>query len=174
MVNKTKYLYWLNTKDSNLTEEVVWREMYSRIGHIFHIVQMVEYNIANILSIEEFEKEAKAVFELEDIQKIKENIDTKFERLSTLTFGQLSKEVEKSKYLNGVDLVKLKDFVDYRNYLAHRCFKEKLLKNELAKLEDVDSFVDELNVFEIKVVSLNEWLLKVFKNNKIKTVLLRA
>ena len=55
MVNKTKYLYWLNTKDSNLTEEVVWREMYSRIGHIFHIVQMVEYNIANILSIEEFE-----------------------------------------------------------------------------------------------------------------------
>ena len=62
MIDKNKYLYWLNTDDSNLTEEVVWREMYSRIGHVFHVIQMVEYNISNILSIEEFEKETKTIF----------------------------------------------------------------------------------------------------------------
>ena len=174
MIDKNKYLYWLNEKDLNLTEEVVWREMYSRIGHIFHIVQMVEYNIANILSIEEFEKETQTVFKEKDIERIRTNVDEKFEKLSSLTFGQLSKEVEKSNYLNGIDLVKLKDFVTYRNYLAHRCFKEKLLKNELSKLEDADRFIDELNDFELKAVALNEWLLGIFKNNKTKTILMKA
>ena len=173
MIDKNKYLYWLNEKDLNLTEEVVWREMYSRIGHIFHIVQMVEYNIANILSIEEFEKETKTVFEEKDIERIKTNTDLKFEKLSTLTFGKLAKEVETSKYLEGMDLSRLKDFVDYRNYLAHRCFKEKLLNDEMIKLEDVDKFVDELNDFEIKAAALNEWLLGIFKDNKVKTILLK-
>lgn len=174
MVDKSKYLYWLNKDDPNLTIEVVWREMYSRIGHIFHIIQMVEYNIANILSIEEFEKETKTIFEEKDIERIKTNIDAKFDNLSTLTFGQLSKEVEKSQYLKELDILKLKDFVNYRNYLAHKCFKEKLWANELTELDDVDAFVDELNDFEFRAANLNEDLLKIFKNNKIKTVLLKA
>lgn len=174
MVDKNKYLYWLNNDDSNLTDEVIWREMYSRIGHIFHIVQMVEYNIANILSIEEFKKETKTVFEEKDIEIIKTNIDLKFEKLSTLTFGQLSKEVEKSNYLKEIDMQELKNFVNYRNYLAHRCFKEKLLAHELADIEDIDSFIDELNDFEVRVATLNEYLIHVFKTNKIKTILLKA
>ena len=174
MIDKSKYLYWLDTENPNLTEEIVWRELYSRIGHIFHIIQMVEYNIANILSIEEFEKETKTIFEEKDIEKIKTNIDLKFEKLSTLTFGQLSKEVEKSNYLKDIDTIGLKDFVVYRNYLAHKCFKEKLLANELAGLEDIDKFIDELNDFELKSSALNEYLLGIFKNNRIKTLLLKA
>ena len=174
MVDKNKYLYWLNNDNPNLTDEVVWREMYSRIGYIFHIVQMVEYNIANILSIEEFEKETKTVFEEKDIETIKTNIDLKFEKLSTLTFGQLSKEVEKSNYLKEIDMQELKKFVNYRNYLAHRCFKEKLLANELGKLEDVDGFIGELNDFELMATALNEYLVRIFKTNKIKTILLKA
>ena len=57
MIEKEKYLYWLNADDPKLDQEVVFREMYSRIGSIFHILQMNEYNIANTLAIEEFEKE---------------------------------------------------------------------------------------------------------------------
>lgn len=174
MIDKNKYLYWLNTDDSNLTEEVVWREMYSRIGHVFHVIQMVEYNISNILSIEEFEKETKTIFEENDIEKIKIKIDLKFEKLSTLTFGQLSKEVEKSNYLKDIDMIMLKDFVIYRNYLAHKCFKEKLIANELSELEDIDRFIDELNDFELMASTINEYLLGIFKNNRIKSVLLKA
>lgn len=174
MIDKNKYLYWLNTDDPNLTEEIVWREMYSRIGHAFHVIQMVEYNISNILSIEEFEKETKTDFEENDIKKIKIRIDLKYEKLSTLTFGQLSKEVEKSNYLKDIDMIMLKDFVTYRNYLAHKCFKEKLIANELSKLEDIDKFIDELNDFELTASTLNEYLLGIFKNNRIKSVLLKA
>lgn len=58
-MDKTKYLYWLNPDDPGLEAEVIHREMYARIGHILHIIQMCEYNIANILSLEKFEKKEK-------------------------------------------------------------------------------------------------------------------
>lgn len=173
MIDKSKYLYWLQSDSDNMTQEVIWREMYSRIGIIFHIIQMVEYNIANIISIEEYEKETKTVFDIKDIDRIRTNIDLKFQQLSRLTFGGLNKEVEKSIYLKYIDLDKLKKIKEYRDYLAHRCFKEKLLDNKISDLEDIDSFVDELNDFEAKASEINESLLQVFKDNKTKSVLLK-
>lgn len=170
MVEKEKYLYWLNADDLKLDKEVVFREMYSRIGLIFHIVQMNEYNIANIVAIEEFEKEKGRTFTEEDIERVRGKIDKKFEELSELTFGQLKKQVEKSIYLKGINIELLEKIVDYRNYLAHRCFKEKLLNNQLNTIEDADKFVDELNDYEVIVHDFNEWLLTIFKENKIKRI----
>ncbi len=170
MIKKEKYLYWLNLENPNFDIEVVFREMYSRIGLIFHTIQMNEYNIANILSLEEFENENIDMFTESDIERIRKNIDTKFYELSELTFGKLKKQVEKSKYLADVDMAALEKIVEYRNYLAHRCFKEKLLNNELKSIEDADKFVDELNEFEVMVKDFNEWLLDIFEKNKIKRI----
>ena len=170
VIEKGKYLYWLNADDPKLDQEVVFREMYSRIGLIFHIMQMNEYNIANILAIEEFEKEKGSTFTEEDIERVRGNIDKKFEELSKLTFGQLKSRVEKSIYLEEINMDMLSKIVDYRNYLAHRCFKEKLLNNQLNTIEDADKFVDELNEFEVLVHEFNEWLLTIFEKNKIKRI----
>ena len=144
--------------------------LYSRIGLIFHIMQMNEYNSANILAIEEFEKEKGSTFTEEDIERVRGNIDKKFEELSKLTFGQLKSRVEKSIYLEEINMDMLSKIVDYRNYLAHRCFKEKLLNNQLNTIEDADKFVDELNEFEVLVHEFNEWLLTIFEKNKIKRI----
>lgn len=57
----------------------------------------------------------------------------------------------------------LEKIVEYRNHLAHRCFKEKLLNNELKSIDDADKFVDELNEFEVMVKDFNEWLLDIFE-----------
>ena len=170
MIEKGKYLYWLNADDSKLDQEVVYRDMYSRIGVIFHTIQMNEYNIANILALEEFEKENDRAFTDDDIERVRGNIDKKFEELSKLTFGQLKSRVEKSIYLEGINMDMLAKIVDYRNYLAHRCFKEKLLNNQLNTIEDADKFVDELNEFEVLVHEFNEWLLTIFEKNKIKRI----
>lgn len=151
MNDEEKYLYWFDTKNPNFFLEVAYREMYSRIGYIFHLIQMVEYNIANILAIEKYEIEFNRIFELSDIEKIKTDIDLEFKELSELTFGRLSKNVKNSNYLNGIDISKLESFVVYRNYLAHNCFKEKLLFKKLIKLEDIDQFIDELNDFEVTI-----------------------
>ncbi len=156
-----------------MTKEVIFREMYSRIGYFFHIIQMVEYNIANIISIEEFEKETKAVFDATDIERIRSNIETKYQKLSGLTFGKLANEVAASTYLKNIEMKKLEEIVKFRNYLAHNCFKEKLLEHKLEQLEDVDEFVDELNDYEEKARELNDWLVEIFEDNKTKSILLK-
>ena len=169
MIEKGNYLYWLQADNPNLDLEIVWRELYARIGMIFHIIQMNEYNIANIIALEEYEKENGKELANQDICQIKDNIDKKFEKLSKMTFGQLEKEVEKSNYLSEIDMDKLSKIVNYRNYLAHRCFKEKLLKNELSTIEETD----KLNDFEVVIHDFNEWLLKIFRKYKIRQVWLK-
>ena len=47
-----------------------------------------------------------------------------------------------------------------------------MLKHELSTIEEADRFVDELNDFEVITRDFNEWLLEVFKKNKIKSILL--
>ncbi len=78
MIDKNKYLYWLNVDNPRFEEEIVYREMYSRIGYILHIFQMIEYNIANILSVEEYEKINGKLLSEEDIKQVKKDIDNKY------------------------------------------------------------------------------------------------
>lgn len=173
MIDKNKYLYWLDSNNPNLEDEVVHREMYSRIGLILHNLQMIEYNIANILSLEEYEKINGKVVNEDDIFKIKNKINEKFNNLSKLTFGQLKNEILNSKYLLNINIESLEKIIEYRNYLVHKCFKEKLLDNELLTIEDVDKFIDELNDFEVITNGLNEELLSIFEKHKIKRITLK-
>lgn len=173
MIDKEKYLYWMNPDDPLLESQLIWREMYSRIGFIFHTIQMAEYNLANILAIEEFEKETSRLFSVEDIERIKSNIDIKFRKLSTLTFGRLKKIVEQSVYLKSIDMDILSKVVDYRNYLAHQCFKEKLLNNDLQTLQDVDKFIEQINDFKEMITDFNDWLVSVFADKKVKSILVK-
>lgn len=174
-VDQAKYLYWFDSNESSFEQQMVWRELYSSIGYFFHVVQMAEYNIANILSIEEFEKETADAFTPKDIERIKKNIETRYKKLSgkSYTFGHLAKEAETSVYLSGIDKKALGEIVKYRNYLAHECFKEKLLAGSLKTLEEVDAFVDELNEFKTRVVKLNEEVLEIFKQKRIQPVLIQ-
>lgn len=84
MIDKNKYLYWLNVDDPRFEEEIVYREMYSRIGCILHIFQMIEYNIANILSVEEYEKINGKLVSEEDIKQVKKDIDNKYQQLTKI------------------------------------------------------------------------------------------
>lgn len=169
MIDKTKYLYWLDANNPNVEQEIVYREMYSRIGCILHIFQMVEYNIANILSVEEFEKINGRIVSEEDIEQLKEDIKHKYKQMTKMMFGDLQKEIKKSKYLANIELDALKNIGKYRNYLVHNCFKEKLIDNK-SSLEDVDKFVDDLNDFEALISDFNNQLVKIFEAHKIKRV----
>ncbi len=171
MIDKNKYLYWLNVDDPRFEEEIVYREMYSRIGCILHIFQMIEYNIANILSVEEYEKINGKLISEEDIKQVKKDIDSKYQQLTKIFFGRLWKEIKSSRYLANIDLEALEEIVKYRNYLVHNCFKEKLIENQLT-LENIDEFVDELNDFEELIRNFNDQLVKIFEIHKIKRVMI--
>ena len=170
MIDISKYNYWLKEENMN-DNEIVFREMYTRIGHIFHIIQMIEYNISNILAIEDFQKGRNMVLKEDELPDIKQRVEEKFTELLKCTAGQLVYIVKSSSYLNSINADLFAHFVEHRNYLAHRCFKEKLLDNSLSNLESVDKFVDELNDFEVFITDLNEKVSKIFEENKIKPVL---
>ena len=67
----------------------------------------------------------------------------------------------------------LSKVVHYRNYLAHQCFKEKLLNNDLQTLQDVDKFIEQLNDFEEMITDFNDWLVSVFADKKVKSIMLK-
>ncbi len=67
---------------------------------------------------------------------------------------------------------KLFKVVNYRNYLAHQCFKEKLLNYDLQTLHDIDKFIEQLNDFEEMITDFNDWLVSVFADKKIKSIML--
>ncbi len=172
MFDENKYLYWLDKNNIEINAEVIWRELYGRIGCIFHTIQMIEYNMANIIALEEFEKNKKNVYSKKDVERIRNKIDKKFNNISSLTFGGLNTLVVNSKYLSIVDIDELHKIKTYRDFLAHRCFKDKLLDESLKTLEQVDAFIDELNDYDIRCRTMNEQLLEIFKNNKIKRIYL--
>ena len=170
MIDESKYLYCLDRDDCDQLKETVWLEMYSRFGFVFHVVQMIEYNIANILAVEEFEKEAKEEYTQDDIERIRGLINDKYEQLSGMTFGQLKNEVKKSAYLQEIDFNSLQQIVDYRNWLAHHCFKELFHNSEKVPLEDVEAFREELEGFGSVVTTLNDWLVDIYKTQKVKRI----
>ena len=171
MIDNTKYLSWLDNDSPVLEDEMAYCEMCSKIGHILHVIQMIEYNIANILSLEEFERINGRPVTTKDIEQIKVSINEKYGKLAIKTFGQLKAEIKKSKCLTNVDIEELSKIVEYRNYIVHHCFKEKLLRDELSTFEDVDEFIDELNEYDNLIRELNDQLVEIFKQNKIKQVI---
>lgn len=80
MIDNTKYLSWLDADSPDLEDEMAYCEMYSRIGHILHVIQMIEYNIANILSLEEFEKINGKPVTSKDIEQIKASIKEEYKK----------------------------------------------------------------------------------------------
>lgn len=174
MSKKEDYLYWIKSDEDELTEEIIYRELYSRIGYIFHLVQMIEYNIANIISIEKYVKDHSVIYGSGELENVKLKINEEFEKLlKNKTFGGLIKEAKGNNSLNGFDFKELNDMKKYRDYLAHNCFKYKLMNDQLKTLEDADEFVKELNEYEIKAKKLNEKLIERFKEVKKESILIK-
>ena len=172
-MNKKKYLYWIGT--TNEEKETVWREMYSRIGVIVHLSQMIEYNLANIIAIAKMKKEVieKEPISVDEFKELRKKCDKEYERINGLSLGKIKKEMENTK-LFPVDMVeRTAEVLSIRNHVIHHIFKDDLFTKEFAELENVDQYIDKLNETESKMVLLNEEILEVFRKNKIQTVLFR-
>lgn len=74
MIDINDYSYWIDSNNPNFSKEIVWREMYSRIGYLFHLYQMCEYNIANILAVELFDRENREVLSTENLNDLKKRV----------------------------------------------------------------------------------------------------
>lgn len=172
-MNNKKYLYWLNTE--NEFTETVWREMYSRIGVIVHLSQMIEYNLANILAIS---KMKNRVIQEEPINEarlveIKKECDKEYRRLNSLPLGKIKNSISDNLYINSHLAETIENILKERNYIIHNVFKDDLFSEQFKDLDEVEKYIDELNDVEFKMRELNNQLLSVFKENRIQSVLIK-
>lgn len=168
-----KYLYWLNTE--NEFTETVWREMYSRVGAIVHLSQMIEYNLANILAIGKMKNK---IVQEEPISKarlaeLKVYCNKEYTRLNRLTLGKIKDSIADSPYINSSLSETIETVLKERNYIVHNVFKDNLFSKRFEDLDEVEKYIDELNDIEFKMRELNNQLLVIFKEHKIQRVIIK-
>ena len=110
--------------------------IFGAIGYIFYLTSLIEYNLVQIISAEEYLK----VFDKEDISIIdiitaKEDSNRTLHKLTeeNKMLGKLITILEKNICIDNELINDLRKVSEIRGFYAHKFYKEDLYKNYLEK-----------------------------------------
>lgn len=103
-------------------------DLWGKVGFIVNLSQMIEYNLANILSadeiLREFEhRDSMTVLEFNDLA---EESNKWLRILEKSTMGSVITRAEKVKYFTDESINILRNVLERRNYVAHQLFVDDL------------------------------------------------
>jgi len=102
-------------------------ELYRSIGIMMHSAQAIERNLSIIIYIDEilsvFKNNEEVPKEIYSYNH--ERADELFEWMSGATMGEIINRARKTPSMNRQLVSSLERVLNYRNYVAHRLFKEK-------------------------------------------------
>lgn len=103
-------------------------ELWGKVGFIVQLSQMLEYNLANILSanevLQEFkERDSMCIIEYNEFAKKSNKL---YRTLSTKSFGIILKQVEKCHLFDAGELELLREACKKRNYVIHHLKNKKI------------------------------------------------
>lgn len=142
------------------------QELWGKVGFIVHLSQMVEYNLANILSADELlrefeERDSMCIIEY---NKFAEKSNALYQTLSTKTFGAILNRAEKIKFFTEDGLKLLREACSKRNYVVHHLFRDDLNSKHLES--DPQFYFEELETTIGLLHEINEVLLNIFEQQK--------
>jgi hypothetical protein len=142
------------------------QELWGKVGFIVHLSQMVEYNLANILSADELlrefeERDSMCIIEY---NKFAEKSNALYQTLSTKTFGAILNRAEKIKFFSEDGLKLLREACSKRNYVVHHLFRDDLNSKHLES--DPQFYFEELETTIGLLHEINEVLLNIFEQQK--------
>ena len=142
------------------------QELWGKVGFIIHLSQMVEYNLANILSADELlrEFEERDVMCIIEYNKFAEKSNALYQTLSTKTFGAILNRAEKIKFFTEDGLKLLREACSKRNYVVHHLFRDDLDSKHLES--DPQFYFEELETTIGLLHEINEVLLNIFERQK--------
>lgn len=141
-------------------------ELWGKVGFIVHLSQMVEYNLANILSADELlrefeERDSMCVIEYNEFA---DKSNALYRTLSTKTLGTILNQAEKVKFFNEDSLRLLREACHKRNFIVHHLFRDDLKQKHLET--DPQFYFEELETTIELLHEINGVLLKIFERQK--------
>ena len=137
-----------------------------KVGLIVNLSQMVEYNMANILALDEILRKFETtdsmfVFEYNEFV---ERANNWYKELSKRTFGGNFKRAKEIKFFTNESEELLSKAIEKRNYVIHSLFKDDL-KNKYLETNPKYYF-NELEETISLLNTINESLVEIFKQQK--------
>ena len=142
------------------------QELWGKVGFIVHLSQMVEYNLANILSADELlrEFEEKNYTCIIDFVALAQKSNEMYHKLSSTPLGNILKQAKKVKFFNADGIELLEKACKKRNYVIHHLFREDLKQKHLET--DPEFYFEELETTIEFLYRINEVLTKIFERQK--------
>ena len=142
------------------------QELWGKVGFIVHLSQMVEYNLANILSADELLRgfDTDNSMRIVDYNELVQKSNEMYHKLSGIPLGGVLKQAKKVNFFNDDGLELLEKACKKRNYVVHNLFRDDLKPRHLET--DPEFYFEELeNTIEI-LHEINEVLTKIFERQK--------
>ena len=154
--------------NGSLSEETMKKVelLWTKVGLVVQLSQMVEYNLANILGFDEilkkFDDEKPLSKEVYD--KAVKKANSLYKTLSTRPLGKILEQAEKVKFFTEDGLKLLSEACEKRNFVIHHLFREDLFKGYVDTqpeyyYETVEETIGILH-------EINEQLVEIFKQQK--------
>lgn len=147
-------------------KNLYYKKVWGSIGFIVNLSQMIEYNLANILALNEIlaafdKKESMYVFEYKELVN---KSNQWYKELDKLELGKVIGKFEGRRIIT-------KEFIDFldeirkeRNYFIHHFFKDDL--STKAFQENPKQFIPRLQELIGKMKAANDELVKIFGDMK--------
>ena len=142
------------------------QELWEKVGFIVHLSQMVEYNLANILSADELLRgfDTDNSMRIVDYNELVQKSNEMYHKLSGIPLGGVLKQAKRVNFFNEDGLELLEKACKKRNYVVHNLFRDDLKPRHLET--DPEFYFEELeNTIEI-LHEINEVLTKIFERQK--------
>lgn len=143
-----------------------YKKIWGMVGFVVNLSQMIEYNLANILALNEilvaFDKE-EFMFEFECAELLKKT-DEWYKKIDKLELGKLLENIKSRTDFTEEFIVFLTEIRTERNYFVHNVFKEDLFTKEFQN--NPKQFIPRLQQLIGKMYAANEELVNIFADMK--------
>lgn len=155
-----------------MTKKGYYKKVWGSIGFIVNLSQMIEYNLANILALNDIlsafdENESMYVFEYNELVEKTEEWYKKLDKseLGKILFQEKIKKILTEEFIKYLDEIR-----NDRNYFVHSFFKDDLKTKEFQN--NPKQFIPRLQDLVGRMNAANEELVSIFKDlqNEVKMI----
>ena len=145
-----------------------YKKVWGSVGFIVNLSQMIEYNLANILALNEIlvafdEEESMCEFEYAELLRKTEEW---YKKLDKCELGKVLNEIKNKNIITEEFISYLDEIRIERNYFVHNFFKEDLFTK--AFQNNPKQFIPRLQDLVGKMHVANEELVKIFDEMKLE------